>query len=163
VIVPNGVLFGSNKAATHLRELLLTECDLQAVIGMPSGVFKPYSGVGTAALIFEKGRATESVWFYDITADGFSLDDKRNAIEANDVPDVLAKWRGREEGSNSYRVEIEKIKESGWSLAAGRYKPVTEQVASHDAPMKILNDIIKFENEIVRRADALLSQLNNKQ
>jgi type I restriction enzyme M protein len=103
------------------------------------------------------------VWFYDITADGFSLDDKRNAIEANDVPDVLAKWRGREEGSNSYRVEIEKIKESGWSLAAGRYKPVTEQVASHDAPMKILNDIIKFENEIVRRADALLSQLNNKQ
>ena len=81
VIVPNGVLFGRTNAATSLRELLLTECDLQAVINLPSGVFKPYSGVGTAALIFEKGTATKSVWFYDLTADGFSLDDKRTPID----------------------------------------------------------------------------------
>ena len=73
VIVPNGVLFGSTNAAKYLRELLLTECDLQAVINLPSGVFKPYSGVGTAALIFQKGTPTKSVWFYDVTADGFSL------------------------------------------------------------------------------------------
>jgi type I restriction enzyme M protein len=77
VIVPNGVLFGSTNAATSLRELLLTECDLQAVISLPSGVFKPYSGVGTAALIFQKAKPTQSVWFYDLTADGYSLDDKR--------------------------------------------------------------------------------------
>jgi type I restriction enzyme M protein len=118
VIVPSGVLFGSNNAATKLREMLLTECDLQAVVNLPSGAFKPYSGVGTAVLIFEKGTLTKSVWFYDLTADGFSLDDKRTAIEANDIPDVLAKWPGREEGANSYRVPIEKIKEHDWSLAA---------------------------------------------
>src|SRR6202166_2413870 len=100
VIVPNGVLFGSTNAATKLRELLLTECDLQAVISLPSGVFRPYSGVGTAALIFQKGGPTESVWFYDTTADGFSLDDKRTPIEQSDIPDVLAKWPNRDEGPN---------------------------------------------------------------
>src|ERR1019366_9207470 len=73
VIVPNGVLFGSNNAATKLRELLLTECDLQAVISLPSGVFRPYAGVATAALIFQKGSPTKSVWFYARTADGYSL------------------------------------------------------------------------------------------
>ncbi len=124
VIVPNGVLFGSTNAAKSLREFLLTECDLQAVINLPSGVFKPYSGVGTAALIFQKGTPTKSVWFYDVTADGFSLDDKRTAINVNDIPDVLSKWADREEGPNSYRVPLEKIRENDWSLAAGRYKSV---------------------------------------
>jgi len=89
---------------------LLAECYLQAGIGLPSGVFKPYSGVGTAALIFQKGNSTQSVWFYDITADGFSLDDKRTPIDANDIPDVMAKWPNREECPNSYRVPIEKIR-----------------------------------------------------
>jgi type I restriction enzyme M protein len=159
VIVPNGVLFGSTNAATALRELLLTDCDLQAVISLPSGVFKPYAGVATAALIFQKGKPTESVWFYDITADGFSLDDKRTPIEANDIPDVLAKWSGREEGPNSYRVPIEKIRENAWSLAVGRYKPVTTEAVNHDAPAEILGDILKLENEIIRRGNALLKQI----
>ena len=163
VIVPNGVLFGSTNAATTLRELLLTECDLQAVINLPSGVFKPYSGVGTAALIFEKRTATKSVWFYDLAADGFSLDDKRTPIEANDIPDVLAKWPTREEGPNSYRVPIEKIKENGWSLAAGRYKLVTNEAVNHDSPEEILGDVLKIEGEITRRGNALLSQLSGKQ
>ncbi len=162
VIVPNGVLFGSTNAATGLRELLLTECDLQAVISLPSGVFKPYSGVGTAALIFKKGSPTKSVWFYDITADGFSLDDKRTPIEANDIPDVLAKWPTREEGPNSYRVPIEKIRENDWSLAAGRYKPVTTEAVNHDAPEEILADVLNLENEIIRRGNALLAQFNGK-
>jgi len=166
VIVPNGVLFGSNNAATALRELLLIQCNLQAVISFPSGVFKPYSGVGTAALIFEKGAAkfsgTKSVWFYDLTADGFSLDDKRTPIEANDIPDVLAKWPKREEGPNSYRVSIEKIKENDWSLAAGRYKPLTTEVANHDEPIKILHDVLKLENEIIQRGNALLAQVNEE-
>ena len=162
VIVPNGVLFGSNKAATSLRELLVTECDLQAVVSMPSGVFKPYSGVGTAALIFQKGSPTQGVWFYDLTADGFSLDDKRTPIEANDIPDVLAKWFDREEGPNSSRVPIEKIRENDWSLAAGRYKPVTAEVANHDAPAEILGDVLTLENEIIRRGDALLAQIGTR-
>src|SRR5713226_4714062 len=166
VIVPNGVLFGSNKADRKLRELLLTACDLQAVVNLPSGVFKPYSGVGTAALIFEKGAAkfkgTKSVWFYDITAEGFSLDDKRTPIEANDIPDVLAKWLSREEGPNSYRVPIEKIRENDWSLAAGRYKPVTTGVANHGALADILGDVLKLESEIIRHGKALLEQVGGK-
>jgi type I restriction enzyme M protein len=165
VIVPNGVLFGSTKAATGLRELLLTECDLQAVIGLPSGVFKPYSGVGTAVLIFARPSAsgsrpvTQSVWFYDLTADGFSLDDKRTSIDANDIPDMLAKWPNREEGSNSYRVRIEKIQENEWSLAAGRYKPVTVESIHHDAPLDILKEVLNLENEIVQRGNALLRNI----
>lgn len=159
VIVPNGVLFGGNKAATSLRELLLTECDLQAVISLPSGVFKPYAGVATAALIFQKGNPTKSVWFYDITADGFSLDDKRTPIDANDIPDVLAKWPSREEGLKSYRVPIQKIRENDWSLAAGRYKSVTTIAVNHDTPAEILGDVLKLENEIIRRSNALLAQI----
>jgi len=166
VIVPNGVLFGSTNSATALRELLLMACDLQAVVGLPSGVFRPYSGVGTAALIFQKGAAkfagTQNVWFYDLTADGFSLDDKRTPIDANDIPDVLAKWPSREEGPNSYRVPIEKIRENGWSLAAGRYKPVTIETVSHEAPAKILNDVLKLESEIIRRGNALLEQVGGE-
>lgn len=168
VIVPNGVLFGSTNAATSLRELLLTECDLQAVVSLPSGVFKPYSGVGTAALIFEKAESrkltadSRFVWFYDLTADGYSLDDKRTPIEANDIPDVLAKWQNREEGPNSYRVSIEKIKENDWSLAAGRYKPVTVEAANHDKPADILRDVLKLENEILKRGNAVLAQVSDK-
>ena len=174
VIVPNGVLFGSSKAATAVRELLLTECDLQAVVSLPSGVFRPYAGVATAALIFQKSgssqakshpshaTATQSVWFYDITADGFSLDDKRTPIDANDLPDVLAKWSAREEGPNSYRVPIETIRENDWSLAAGRYKPVTTTAVNHDAPSEILADVLKLEEEIISRGKALLAQITEK-
>ncbi len=159
VIVPNGVLFGSTNAATSLRELLLTNCDLEAVINLPSGVFKPYSGVGTAALIFKKGAPSKNVWFYDLTADGFSLDDKRTPIAANDIPDLLSKWPNREEGPNSYRAPIEKIKENGWSLASGRYKPVTVSTVQHDSPSEILGEVLKIESEIVKRGNALLAQI----
>jgi len=162
VIVPNGVLFGSTKAATSLRELLLTECDLQAVISLPSGVFKPYAGVATAALIFEKGKKTDRVWFYDLLADGFSLDDKRTPIAANDIPDLLAKWSSREEGPNSYCVPIEKIIENDWSLAAGRYKPVTTEAVDHDAPVEILAEVLELEGRIVERGNALLEKITGK-
>lgn len=161
VIVPNGVLFGSTNAATKLREMLLTECELQAVISLPSGVFKPYAGVATAALIFQKGKPTHSVWFYDLTADGYSLDDKRTPIEANDIPDALVKWSNRDEGPNSYRVPIEKIKENDWSLAAGRYKPVTTEAVNHDAPAEILGDVLKLESEIIKQGNALFAQMRH--
>ena len=105
---------------------------------------------------------TQSVWFYDLTADGFSFDDKRTPIEANDIPDALAKWPSREEGPNSYRVTIERIQENGWSLAAGRYKPVTAEYVHHDAPEEILRDILKLENEIVRSGNLLLKYISEK-
>jgi type I restriction enzyme M protein len=190
VIVPNGVLFGGNKAAIKIRELLLTEYGLQAVINLPSGVFKPYSGVGTAILVLDRsknhphpaspksdepqsdlGEVAEgrrgSVWFYDLTADGFSLDDKRTPINANDIPDVLARWEKREEGPNplgggfSYRVPVEKILASDdRSLAAGRYKPVTAQAAQHDAPQEILREVLELEDEITRKTENLLKAIS---
>ena len=166
VIVPNGVLFGSNKADRKVREFLLTTCDLQALINLPSGVFKPYSGVGTAALIFEKGgrkfAGTHTVWFYDLTADGFTLDDKRTPIETNDIPDVIAKWPAREEGPNSYCVPIEKIRENDWSLSAGRYRQALSGTTKHDPPAEILRELIRIEQEIVERGNALLAQIGPK-
>ena len=187
VIVPNGVLFGGTKAAIKLRELLLTEYGLQAVINLPSGVFKPYSGVGTAILILDRnhphsphpasppspefptgvrrefggGPGRGSIWFYDLTADGFSLDDKRTPVAANDIADVLAKWPGREEGPNSYRVPVEKILASDdRSLAAGRYKPVTAQAAQHDAPQEILREVLELEDEITQKTSSLLEAIS---
>ncbi len=162
VIVPNGVLFGSSKADRKVREILLTSCDLQAVISLPSGTFKPYSGVGTAVLIFEKGQKTESVWFYELTADGYSLDDKRAEIEANDIPDVIAKWPKREEGPNSFNVDIERIKENGWQLMAGRYRPVKIEAVTHDSSDDILADIIRIEMDIVQHAKALKERVSSK-
>ncbi|MGZ6131995.1 MAG: type I restriction-modification system subunit M, partial [Myxococcaceae bacterium] len=94
VIVPDGVLFGSSKAHKDLRRILVEDQKLDAVVKLPSGVFKPYAGVSTAILFFTKTNSggTDHVWFYDVQADGFSLDDKRNPVEANDLPDVLARW-----------------------------------------------------------------------
>jgi type I restriction enzyme M protein len=173
IIVPNGVLFGSSKADKKVRELLLTTCDLQAVISLPSGVFKPYSGVGTAVLVFQKqphpnpllkgdGSRERFVWFYELTADGFSLDDKRTPIEANDIPDVLVKWQAKEEGPNSFRVPIERIQENNWSLMAGRYKPLVASTVKHDPPEKILGEIMELETKIADRASKLQEVLKKK-
>jgi type I restriction enzyme M protein len=166
VIVPNGVLFGSNKADRKVRELLLSACNLEAIVNLPSGVFKPYSGAGTAALIFEKGAAkspgTKSVWFYDLTADGFSLDDKRTPIESNDIPDVIAKWPKREESQNSYSIPIERIRQNGWSLATGMYKLAMTEAVNHDMPAKILRDVLNLENEIIQRGNALAEAIGGR-
>lgn len=112
--------------------------------------------------IFQKGKPTESVWFYELTADGNSLDDKRTPIEANDIPDLLAKWPGREVGPNSFRVPVEKIRENGWQLMPGRYKPVRLDAVRHDAPPDILADVIRMETEIAERAKALMEGLRAK-
>jgi type I restriction enzyme M protein len=162
VIVPNGVLFGSGRADRKVRELLLTTCELQAVIALPSGVFKPYSGVGTAIFIFQKGKPTESVWFYELSADGFSLDDKRTPIEANDIPGILAKWPDREEGSNSFRVAIDRIRDNGWHLMAGRYKSVRLDAVKYDPPAQVLTDVICMEKEIAERAEKLRQSIDAK-
>jgi type I restriction enzyme M protein len=162
VIVPNGVLFGSGKADRKVRELLLTTCELEAVISLPSGVFKPYSGVGTAIFVFQKGKATESVWFYELTADGFSLDDKRAYIESNDIPDVLAKWPNREEGRNSFNVPIDSIRKNGWQLMPASYKQVRIEAEHHDTPTKILSDVMKIESKISSLVEKMLAKVENR-
>jgi type I restriction enzyme M protein len=95
VIVPDGILFGSTRAHVEIRRQLIEENRLEAVISMPAGVFRPYAGVSAAVLLFTKGAATERVWFYDMEYDGFSLDDKRQRVLENDIPDILASWRYR--------------------------------------------------------------------
>ncbi len=159
VIVPAGVLFGSTKSHKKLREILLNDCNLQAVVSMPSGVFKPYSGVSTAFLIFKKGGKTESVWFYDMTADGYSLDDKRTPIEANDISDVLKKWPDREEGSNSIRVPIRKIVDNDGNLSVSRYKPLTVKTMNYDSPQMILARVLALEEKIAAQARKLLAEV----
>jgi len=110
VIVPDGVLFGSSNAHADTRKMLLEKCGLEAVISMPSGVFKPYAGVSTAVLVFTKGEKTDKVWFYDMQADGYSLDDKRTKIEQNDIPDIIEKWNKRDKTNNQKKAK----NGSGW-------------------------------------------------
>jgi type I restriction enzyme M protein len=161
VIVPNGVLSGGTNAARILREMLVTECDLQGVIGFPSGVFRPYSGVGTAALVFQKGGPTKSVWFYEVTADGFSLSDTRLPIEQNDIPDLLAKWAEREEGKNSFRVSVEDVKAKGYELLPGKYRGQTSEIKCHDDPKDILSKVLQLEEAIISRGRRLRSKLRS--
>lgn len=159
VIVPNGVLFGSGKAGRRVRELLITKCDLQAVIALPAGVFRPYSGVGTAILIFENAPPSGSIWFYELSADGYSLDDKRTPIADSDIADVLALWPGREDGPRSFRVPVETVAEEGWQLMPNRYRPVLLETAHHSPPADIAGEVLGIEHEIVQRTQRLLDAL----
>jgi type I restriction enzyme M protein len=159
VIVPNGVLFGSVKASRRVRELLMTQCDLQGVISLPSGVFKPYSGVGTAILVFEKGRPTESVWFFDLQADGYTLDDKRTPTTANDIPELLRTMPGREDGPRSFSVAIADIRANNWQLLASRYRPVRLDLVEVEDPRDLLRSVIAEEVEISTKATRLLMSL----
>ena len=124
VIVPAGVLSTEQKAYKTLRQKLIEDNQLEAVITMPSGVFKPYAGVATAVLIFTKSGKTKDVWFYEMEADGFSLDDKRNPINKNDIPDIKEKFKTKAESKKSFSVSIEKLKEEEYSLLPSRYKEI---------------------------------------
>lgn len=154
VIVPDGVLFGTSNAHKMARKMLLDECELQGIISMPSGVFKPYAGVSTAILIFVKGGATEKVWFYDMKADGFSLDDKRGKVIANDLPDVVEKWNSRRTQTENKRntrffyVDKKEIEESDYDLSINRYKITDFIKVEYDDPDLILERIELLENEI---------------
>ena len=124
---------------------------------MPSGVFKPYAGVSTAILLFTKTNSggTDHVWFYDMTADGFSLDDKRDATEANDLPDILEKWQSRDADAKSDRQEksffvpVEEIQGNKYDLSINRYKEVVHEEVKYDPPKKILDQLESLEVEIV--------------
>lgn len=163
VIVPDGVLFGSSNAHMDTRKMLLEKCGLEAVISMPSGVFKPYAGVSTAVLIFSKGEKTDKIWFYDMQADGYSLDDKRAKIEQNDIPDIIEKWSSRnknkepKKGDKWLWVDIEEIKRNKYDLSISRYKPIEYEEVEHEKPKVIINNIQKIEKEIAN----LLEEINN--
>ena len=157
VIVPDGVLFGSTKAHKTLRMILVEEQKLDAVISMPSGVFKPYAGVSTAILLFTKTNSggTDHVWFYDMQADGYSLDDKRTPQPAeSDLGDILARWQNRKAERNrartdqSFLVPITEIADNDYDLSLNRYKEVEYDAVEYDPPMVIMERLAVLEEEI---------------
>ena len=145
-----------------MRELLLTECDLQAVITLPAGVFRPYSGVGTAVFIFQNGAPTEYVWFYELAADGYSLDDRRMPVEDNDIPDLLARWARRTEGPRSFRVPVADIRANDWQLLPNRYRRVQLDAIPYTPPKQIATEVLDLESEIAERARNLLDSLERR-
>lgn len=149
VIVPEGVLFGSTNAHKKLREWLLDECKIHGIISLPSGVFKPYAGVKTSVLVFERGGKTEKVWFYEITGDGYSLDDKRTLQpDKNDIPDLIKKWAQKPKSDNSWFATKEEIIENDLNLTAGRYKPHVHEEIEYAKPKDIIAEVVKFEDKI---------------
>ncbi len=155
-IVPDGVLFGNSSGHKAIRKELIDKQRLQAVISMPSGVFKPYAGVSTAILIFTKTDkgGTDKVWFYDMKADGFSLDDKRNPIAANDIPDVIARFKNLDAEEShtrkdqSFLVPVEEIREKGYDLSINKYKEVEKVKVEYEKPEVVLGRIEVLQGEI---------------
>jgi type I restriction enzyme M protein len=164
-IVPDGVLFGSSKAHQALRQLLVQDNQLEAVISLPSGVFKPYAGVSTAIIVFSKGGKTDNVFFYDIQSDGFSLDDKRDPTSTelgplgptkdNDLYDALARWRKKNAKKDTDRtakyfmVSAKEIEEKGFDLSINRYSDSTHEELSFDPPETIIARLRELEATIV--------------
>jgi type I restriction enzyme M protein len=169
-IVPDGVLFGSSKAHLALRRMLVEENQLEAVISLPSGVFKPYAGVSTAIIVFSKGGQTENVFYYDVKADGFSLDDKRTELDhtkhdTDNLPDVLARWREREAEADrprtaqSFLVPKADIVAQNYDLSINRYKEAEHEEVMYDKPQIILQQLNDLEDEIQRDIAELLEMV----
>jgi type I restriction enzyme M protein len=166
VIVPDGVLFGSSKAHQQLRATLIEDNQLEAIISLPSGVFKPYAGVSTAVMIFTKGGETDKVWFYDLQADGYSLDDKRTPLKGegnNDLPDLIAQWKDysskaiagksvkawADKTANAFMVDKADIASNKYDLSINRYKEVVYEEEQYESPKVILKKLQKLEEEIM--------------
>jgi len=166
-IVPDGVLFGSSKAHVALRKMLVEENQLEGVISLPSGVFKPYAGVSTAIVLFTKGGETENVFFYDVQADGFSLDDKREKIGdgKGDLPDVLKRWQDRDPKQDKDRtakwfcVSKAEIKGNKYDLSINRYKEIVYKEEQYDPPKEILARMKDLEAEIMQDLEELEGML----
>jgi type I restriction enzyme M protein len=158
IIVPDGVLFGSSTAHKTIRKEIIDNNKLEAIISMPSGVFKPYAGVSTAILIFTKTNAggTDNVWFYDMKADGYSLDDKRNPIETNDIPDIIARFHNRANVVESKRTEqsfvvtISEIQKQDYDLSINKYKEIEYEAVEYRSPLEIIEKINNLEDEIAQ-------------
>ena len=180
VIVPDGVLFGSSNAHQQLREELIERNQLEAIISLPSGVFKPYAGVSTAIIIFTKGGQTERVMFYDLAADGFSLDDKRTPIANNDLPDAISQWRAYQQlvvnNANSEAIEqqfgdktqkafvVDKanIASQKYDLSINRYKKVEYLEESYAPPREILRELKALEEAILVDLEELEAMLESQ-
>ncbi len=168
-IVPDGVLFGSSNAHKAIRKELIENHNLQAVISMPSGVFKPYAGVSTAVLVFTKTGAggTENVWFYDMKADGFSLDDKRSEIKDNDIPDIIARFHnladeeGRERTEQSFFVTKQEIVDNEYDLSINKYKKVEYVAVEYPPTEEIFAEIERIEKQIAVEMAELKKLLGN--
>lgn len=162
VIVPDGVLFGSSTSHKQARKMLLNDCELQGVISMPNGVFRPYAGVSTAILIFVKGGQTEKVWFYDMKSDGFTLDDKRSRINGGgDLPDIVQKWKSRQNqtenmlNSKFFYVDKKQIEESDFDLSINRYKVTDYVEVEYEDPSAILQKLKDSETQILMQLGQL--------
>lgn len=170
VIVPDGVLFGSSNAHKAIRTEILENNRLEAVISMPSGIFKPYAGVSTGVLILTKtgSGGTDNVWFYDMENDGFTLDDKRSPIEANDIPDIIERFHNldrekeRKRTDKSFLVPVEEIKENDYDLSINKYKEVEYEEKVYENPEKLLKIIIETEKEIQSGIEELSEMLEGK-
>ena len=151
-IVPDGVLFGSSKAHQSIRKEIVENHQLRAVISMPSGVFKPYAGVSTAVLVFTKTGAggTDKVWFYDMQADGFSLDDKRTEIKDNDIPDIIARFNnpdetGRERTDKSFFVPVSEIVANDYDLSINKYKKTVYEAVEYRSAQEIMTNLYDLQ------------------
>ena len=169
-IVPDGVLFGSSNAHKAIRKELIEGNRLEAVISMPSGVFKPYAGVSTGILIFTKTGhgGTDKVWFYDMQADGFSLDDKRTAINDNDISDIIARFHNlageaeRARTEKSFFVNVEEIIENGYDLSINKYKKVEYVPLEYPPTEQIMAELHELEMEITKGLAELEEMLKNE-
>ena len=155
-IVPDGVLFGSSNAHVALRKTLIEDHKLQAVVSMPSGVFKPYAGVSTAVLVFTKTGAggTDNVWFYDMKADGFSLDDKRTPINEDDIPDIIERFHhlenetGRERTDQSFFVPKQEIVDNGYDLSINKYKKTEYKAVEYPPTSEIMAELEHLQRQL---------------
>lgn len=170
-IVPDGVLFGTTKAHKALREELVENQNLQAIISMPSGVFKPYAGVSTAILVFSKTNAggTEKVWFYDMKSDGFSLDDKRNNLgNDGDIPDIIARFHTlegeseRKRTAQSFLVPKEDIVKNGYDLSINRYKEIEYEKVEYEKPEVIMFQLDELAMDLSSKMEELRELLGNE-
>jgi type I restriction enzyme M protein len=167
-IVPDGVLFGASTAHKAIRKEIVENQRLEAVVSMPSGVFKPYAGVSTAILVFTKTGhgGTDNVWFYDMTADGFSLDDKRTPVNENDIPDIVERFHHREQETErkrtekSFMVSKQEIVDNGYDLSINKYKEVEYVPVEYPPTSEIMANIREIESEIGNEMDELERLLN---
>lgn len=167
-IVPDGVVFGTSKAHKATRKELVENQLLEAVISLPSGIFRPYSDVSTSILIFTKTNAggTENVWFYDMQADGFSLDDKREEVEENDIPDIITRFlnleaeKERSRKEKSFMVSKEDIAKNGYSLRMKEYKEIEYQKIEYPSSEELLNDVDALKDELVASLQELRGLLS---
>lgn len=166
-IVPDGVLFGNSTGHKSIRKEIIDNQRLQAVISMPSGVFQPYSGVSTAILIFTKTNAggTDKVWFYDMRADGYTLDQKRTECKENDIPDIIARFKNLKEEENrtrkdqSFLVPVDEIRANDYDLSINKYKEVERVKVEYEDPKVILGRIETLQTEITNAINQLKTQL----